>query len=354
MIMRLWMGLPLAASDATRQRAKPAQAQSRHHHGVSPAPRGGGRLRSGCPGPRHPGRLQRRDHRPPEPQPDRLPAPAGPPVPQPRQALLRAPPQGARLPVQGQARAVLPDPRRDAGHPDLRDRVELHRTVDRGLVQATGGAAARPGAGRGPGVLPEPRDDGAAPGASHRARHRSRRVARRRAPVEPSRLRARPPGSGGALGHHGDRGQRPGDRARQRPGARRSAAPRGRRRAAQARPRRPGDLVGARAPVGRPHRGGGAGVGHPRRAAPGGRGGGGGHARERAARGEGAGDLPGLQGLQAAAAHEDADQGQLHPALPPAHADRRLLVHVVRALSRPRHHRSHRRAGRGHPRGRRR
>jgi len=64
-----------------------------------------------------------------------------PPVPQPREAFIRAPPQGARLEIQGEARLLVPRPRRGAGHRDLRHRVELHRPLDRRMVQAAGGAA---------------------------------------------------------------------------------------------------------------------------------------------------------------------------------------------------------------------
>ena len=52
----------------------------------------------GSPAPGHPGRVQRRRHRAVQPEPDRLPAAPDPPLPEPRQALVRAPQQGPRAP----------------------------------------------------------------------------------------------------------------------------------------------------------------------------------------------------------------------------------------------------------------
>ena len=59
------------------------------------------------------------------------------------------------LAVQGQARPRLPVPGPDPGHPDLHHRLELHHHVDRGLVQAAGRAAARPGPRGRPDLLPD-------------------------------------------------------------------------------------------------------------------------------------------------------------------------------------------------------
>ena len=69
-----------------------------------------------------------------------------------------------------------------AGRADLRHRLQLHQQVDRGLVQAAGGAAARPGAVGRPDLLQQPRAHRAPPRPAHRPRHRPRRPAGRGPP----------------------------------------------------------------------------------------------------------------------------------------------------------------------------
>ena len=69
-----------------------------------------------------------------------LPDPA---VPQPGQAVVRAPPQDPGLAVQDQARRRVPVAGPGARDPDLPDRVEPHQHVDRGVVPDPGRAPAR-------------------------------------------------------------------------------------------------------------------------------------------------------------------------------------------------------------------
>ena len=103
------------------------------------------------------GRLQHRHLRPVQPEPDRLPAADRAALPQPGEAVVRAPAERHRRPLPGQAGAGLPGAGGGAGRPDLRHRLELHQQVDRGLVQAAGGAPARSGTGGRADVLRQPR-----------------------------------------------------------------------------------------------------------------------------------------------------------------------------------------------------
>ena len=225
-------------------------------------------------------------------------------------------------------------------HPDLHHRVELHHDVDRGLVQAPGGAAARPGDGRGAELLPDARVDRAPPRPLHGPRGASARGCSRTGAATPSprilteqqeRLgvaaitvwsrqgqelaHAKNPGLGAvAPARHEPRAHPPGARRpgdHHRPGARQ-------------RRHDPGGRAGARRARDR----GRDGRGHP---------------RPPAARGAAARHQPGLPGVQAAQAPEEPDQGHLHPAVPPDDADHRVLRDVVRALPGARHHRSDRR-----------
>ena len=130
---------------------------------------------------------------------------------------------------------------------------------------------------------------------------------------------------------------RPGAGPRQGPDPRRPAHPRAQREpAASAGSGRPGGHHRARADRRRPRRGGDADLVDARRRAPASwawwwwaR-----HVPERL-EAQGARHLAGVPGVQAAQAAEEPDQGHLHPALPADDADRRVLVHVVRASTWP-------------------